>query len=158
MQGYVFPTAPRPKQRLSHVYADPDVLGAVFATDRAVLADPLAFLRAFAERAAAKPGRFSSWAERLHRVPAGMARWEPKEAADGVVFGAVIQALRRRLGDDAVFVNDAGNFSGWLGRYFPFKPSHRLLGPVSGAMGVGVPGAVAPARGPSRRLIPLVGG
>ena len=91
-QGYIFPTAPRPKQRLIHVYDDPDVLGAVFATDLAVLADPLAFLRAFAERATAKPGRFSGWAERLHRVPAGMARWEPKEAADGVVFGAVIQA------------------------------------------------------------------
>jgi len=156
-QGYVFPTAPRPKQRLIHVYDDPEVLGAVFATDLAVLADPLAFLRAFAERAAAKPGHFAAWAERLHRVPAGMARWEPKEAADGVVFGAVIQALRRRLGDDAVFVNDAGNFSGWLGRYFPFKPSHRLLGPVSGAMGFGVPGAVAAARRLGRRVITLVG-
>ena len=156
-QGYVFPTAPRPKQRLIHVYDDPEVLGAVFATDLAVLADPLAFLRAFAERAAAKPGRFAAWAERLHRVPLGMARWEPKEAADGVVFGAVIQALRRRLGNDAVFVNDAGNFSGWLGRYFPFKPSHRLLGPVSGAMGFGVPGAVAAARRLGRRVITLVG-
>ena len=90
-QGYVFPTAPRPKQRLIHVYDDPEVLGAVFATDLAVLAEPVAFLRAFGERATAKPGRFSSWAERLHRVPAGMARWEPKEAADGVVFGAVIK-------------------------------------------------------------------
>ena len=86
-----------------------------------------------------------------------MARWEPKEAPDGVVFGAVIEGLRKRLGDDAVFVNDAGNFSGWLGRYFPFKPSHRLLGPVSGAMGFGVPGAVAAARRLGRRVITLVG-
>ena len=156
-QGYVFPTAPRPKQRLVHVYDDPEVLGAVFATDLAVVAEPVAFLRAFAERVASKPGRFAAWAERLHRVPAGMARWEPKEAADGVVFGAVIDGLRRKLGDDAVFVNDAGNFSGWLGRYFPFKPSHRLLGPVSGAMGFGVPGAVAAARRLGRRVITLVG-
>ena len=129
----------------------------MFATDLAVVAEPVAFLRAFAERGASKPGRFAAWAERLHRVPAGMARWEPKEAADGVVFGAVIDGLRRKLGDDAVFVNDAGNFSGWLGRYFPFKPSHRLLGPVSGAMGFGVPGAVAAARRLRRRVITLVG-
>jgi acetolactate synthase I/II/III large subunit len=156
-QGYVFPTAPRPKQRLIHVYDDPGVLGAVFATDLAVLADPVAFLAAFAEHGAGKPGRFAAWAERLHRVPMDMARWEPKEAPDGVVFGAVIDALRRRLGDDAVFVNDAGNFSGWLGRYFPFKASHRLLGPVSGAMGFGVPGAVAAARRLGRRVITLVG-
>ncbi|HKF71314.1 MAG TPA: thiamine pyrophosphate-dependent enzyme [Stellaceae bacterium] len=156
-QGYVFPTAPRPKQRLVHVYDDPAVLGAVFATDLAVLAEPAAFLRAFAERAFARPARFAAWAERLHRVPTEMARWEPKEAPDGVVFGAVIAGLHKRLGDDAVFVNDAGNFSGWLGRYFPFKPSHRLLGPVSGAMGFGVPGAVAAARRLGRRVITLVG-
>jgi acetolactate synthase-1/2/3 large subunit len=156
-QGYVFPTAPRPKQRLIHVYDDAQVLGAVFATDLAILAEPVAFLRAFAERGTDKPGRFSAWAERLHRVPENMARWESTEAADGVVFGAVIQGLRRKLGADAVFVNDAGNFSGWLGRYFPFKPSHRLLGPVSGAMGFGVPGAVAAARRLGRRVITLVG-
>lgn len=156
-QGYVFPSAPRPRQRLVHVYDDPEVLGAVFATDLAVLAEPLAFLRAFAESSFTKPARFAAWAERLHRVPAGMARWEPMEASDGVVFGAVIQGLAKRLGSDAVFVNDAGNFSGWLGRYFPFKPSHRLLGPVSGAMGFGVPGAVAAARRLGRRVITLVG-
>jgi acetolactate synthase-1/2/3 large subunit len=156
-QGYVFPTAPRPKQRLIHVYDDAQVLGAVFATDLAVLAEPVAFLRAFGELGSGERGRFAAWAERLHRVPAGMARWEPKEAPDGVVFGAVIDGLRRRLGPDAVFVNDAGNFSGWLGRYFPFKPTHRLLGPVSGAMGFGVPGAVAAARRLGRRVITLVG-
>src|SRR5579883_1527804 len=156
-QGYVFPTAPRPKQCLIHVYDDPEVLGAVFATDLGVLAEPVAFLEAFAEHAGTSPGRWAAWAERLHRVPEGMARWEPKEAADGVVFGAVIQGLRRRLGPDAVFVNDAGNFSGWLGRYFPFKPSHRLLGPVSGAMGFGMPGAVAAARRLGRRVITLIG-
>ncbi|HXA70013.1 MAG TPA: thiamine pyrophosphate-dependent enzyme [Stellaceae bacterium] len=156
-QGYAFPTAPRPKQRLIHVYDDPEVLGGVFATDLAVLAEPVAFLSGFAELGRGKPGRFAAWAERLHRVPAGMARWEPKEAPDGVVFGAVIDGLRRRLGPDAVFVNDAGNFSGWLGRYFSFKPTHRLLGPVSGAMGFGVPGAVAAARRLGRRVITLVG-
>jgi len=156
-QGYVFPTAPRPSQRLIHVYDDTAVLGAVYSPDLAVFAQPVAFLAGFAERADSKPRRWPAWAERLHRVPAGMARWEPEEAPDGVVFGAVIQGLRRRLGPDAVFVNDAGNFSGWLGRYFPFKPTQRLLGPVSGAMGFGVPGAVAAARRLNRRVITLVG-
>jgi acetolactate synthase-1/2/3 large subunit len=156
-QGYVFPAAPRPKQRLIHVYDDPQVLGAVFQTDLAVLAHPTAFLAGFAERTDGKPQRWSAWAERLHRVPQGMARWEPKEAPDGVIFGAVIEGLRRRLGPDAVFVNDAGNFSGWLGRYFPFRGTERLLGPVSGAMGFGVPGAVAAARRLGRRVITLVG-
>ncbi|HTZ80842.1 MAG TPA: thiamine pyrophosphate-dependent enzyme [Stellaceae bacterium] len=156
-QGYVFPTAPRPRQRLIHVYDDPAVLGAVFDTDLAVLADPLAFLSAFAAQAPREPLRLGAWTERLHRIYADGARWRPQEATDGVVFGAVIDALARRLGDDAVFSNDAGNFSGWLARYFPLRASHRLLAPISGAMGFGVPGAVAAALRLKRRVISLVG-
>jgi acetolactate synthase-1/2/3 large subunit len=156
-QGYVFPTAPRPKQRLIHVYDDPGVLGAVFATDLAVLAEPVTFLAALAKHAAGKPERLAAWAAQLHRVHADMARWEPREASDGVVFGAVIEGLRRRLGPDAIFANDAGNFSGWLGRYFPFRASQRLLGPVSGAMGFGMPGAVAAAFRMKRRVVSLIG-
>ena len=156
-QGYVFPTAPKPRQRLIHVYDDPAVLGSVFTTDLAVLAEPVAFLNALAAQAPGKPERHAVWAAQLHRGYTTAARWEPQEAADGVVFGAVIEGLRRRLGPDAVFSNDAGNFSGWLGRYFPFKASQRLLGPVSGAMGFGMPGAVAAAFRLKRRVISLIG-
>ncbi len=156
-QGYVFPAAPRPKQRLVHVYDDPAVLGAVFNTDLAVLADPLAFLAAFAAQAPKAPLPLERWADRLHRLYADGARWDARTASDGVVFGAVIDALARRLGDDAVFSNDAGNFSGWLARYFPLRASHRLLAPISGAMGFGVPGAVAAALRLKRRVISLVG-
>ena len=156
-QGYVFPTAPRPRQPLIHVYDDPAVLGSVFTTDLAVLAEPVAFLGALAAEAAGMPGRHAAWAAHLHRGYTEMARWAPQEATDGVVFGAVIEGLRRRLGPDAVFSNDAGNFSGWLGRYFPFKASQRLLGPVSGAMGFGMPGAVAAAFRLKRRVISLIG-
>jgi acetolactate synthase I/II/III large subunit len=156
-QGYQFPTAPRPRQRLIHVYDDPAVLGTVFTTDLPVLADPVAFLAAFADLAPTKPLALGPWAERLHRLYADGAEWDGRQAEDGVVFGAVIDGLRRRLGDDAVFANDAGNFSGWLARYFPFRSSHRLLGPVSGAMGFGVPAAVAAALRLKRRVVCLVG-
>ncbi len=79
-QGYVFPTAPKPRQRLVHVYDDPAVLGSVFNTDLAVLADPVAFLAAFAAQAPAEPLRLGRWAERLHRIYADGARWEPHAA------------------------------------------------------------------------------
>jgi len=156
-QGYTLPSAPRPKQQLIHVYDDSAVLGAVFATDLPLLADPVAFLAALAECATGTPERFAGWARRLHRMYAEPAHWEPQTATDGVVFGAVIEGLRHRLGPDAVFANDAGNFAGWLGRYFPFRASQRLMGPISGAMGFGVPAAVAAALRLKRRVISLVG-
>jgi acetolactate synthase-1/2/3 large subunit len=155
-QGYVIPSAPQPKQKLIHVYDDPAVLGAVFATDLAIAADPIAFLEALAQEPAAAAAN-GIWQQTLHRLWAEMARWQPRAAADGVVFGSVIAALARRDTADAVFTIDAGNFSGWLSRYYPFRASHRLLGPISGAMGFGVPAAVAAALRLKRRVICLVG-
>ncbi len=155
-QGYVIPTAPQCSQRLIHVYDDPAVLGAVFATDLAIAADPVAFLAALAaERTHTRSN--AAWAEKLHRMHMEMAAWQPRQAADGVVFGSVIAALEKHAGEHAVFAIDAGNFSGWLSRYFPFRASQRLLGPISGAMGFGMPAAVAAALRLQRRVICLVG-
>lgn len=155
-QGYVLPAAPRPRQTLIHVHGDPGVLGAVYEADLALAADPALFLAALA--AAPPAGTVApGWAEALHGLWAEMASWRPSSAADGIVFGSVIASLARRAGDDAVFTIDAGNFSGWLSRYFPFRASQRLLGPISGAMGFGVPAAVAAALRLKRRVICLVG-
>jgi acetolactate synthase-1/2/3 large subunit len=155
-QGYVMPTAPRPRQALIHVYDDPAVLGSVYSADLAIAADPTAFLAALAAEAPSPPAA-AGWSAKLHALWAEMAAWRPVQAEDGIVFGSVIAALARRAGPDAVFTIDAGNFSGWLSRYFPFRASQRLLGPISGAMGFGVPAAVAAALRLKRRVICLVG-
>jgi acetolactate synthase I/II/III large subunit len=156
-QGYVLPSAPKPAQKLIHVYDDTAVLGSVFATDLAIATHPAAFLNALAAEPAPDSGRHAAWTAKLHRLWADLAAWEPRQAADGLVFGAVIAALARRCGEDAVFAIDAGNFSGWLSRYFPFRASQRLLGPISGAMGFGVPAAVAAALRLKKRVVCLVG-
>jgi len=156
-QGYVIPTAPQPRQKLIHVYDDPRVLGANFATDLAIAADPKHFLAALLREAPPPARRHAPWNERLNRQWRDMATWKPAAAKDGVVFGNVIAALARRCGEDAAFAIDAGNFSGWLSRYFPFRASQRLLGPISGAMGFGVPAAVAAALRLKRRIVCLVG-
>jgi acetolactate synthase-1/2/3 large subunit len=51
--------------------------------------------------------------------------------------------LRERLPDDAIVTSDAGNFSGWPNRFLQYRRPGRQLGPTSGAMGYGVPAAVA---------------
>ena len=59
---------------------------------------------------------------------------------------------------DAIFVTDAGNFSGWLHRHFPFSGEHLLIGCVGGAMGIGMPASVAAAlRQPGRQVIHFLG-
>jgi acetolactate synthase-1/2/3 large subunit len=79
--------------------------------------------------------------------------------ADGLLdMGPVVAALARQLARDAILVTDAGNFSGWLHRHFPFSGEHVLIGCVGGAMGIGMPAAVAAAlRFPDRQVINFVG-
>jgi acetolactate synthase I/II/III large subunit len=70
--------------------------------------------------------------------------------------------LQRLLPEDTVFTNGAGNFSGWLHRYcrHPGLQHHgrTQLAPTSGAMGYGVPAAIAAALlHPQRWVVNLAG-
>lgn len=156
-QGYRFPAAPLPAQPLIHVHADPAQLGRVFAAELSLAADPPAFLRALAARAATPPSGREDWIARLHGRVADARPWQPP--ADGLLdMGAVVAALCGRAEEDAIFITDAGNFSGWLHRHFAFNGRHRLLGAVGGAMGFGMPAAVAAGlRHPGRQVITLIG-
>ena len=55
----------------------------------------------------------------------------------------VIEELNSSLDPDAFFTIDAGNFTRWPMRGRRYSRARRLLGPVNGAMGYGVPAAVA---------------
>ena len=68
-------------------------------------------------------------------------RWE----GPGVHPGRTITTLRRLLPDDAILTTDAGNFASWAGRGFRFRRPGTFLGPTSGAMGYGLPAAIAAA-------------
>ncbi len=58
-------------------------------------------------------------------------------------MGEVMATVRARLPADAIFTNGAGNFSVWAHRFYEFRDYPTQLAPTSGAMGYGVPAAVA---------------
>jgi acetolactate synthase-1/2/3 large subunit len=66
--------------------------------------------------------------------------------------------LRERLPDDAVVANGAGNFAIWIHRYFQFRRHGTQLAPKSGAMGFGVPAALAAkVAHPGRTVVAVTG-
>ena len=76
--------------------------------------------------------------------------WEEAAVVDevpwsgpGVHPGRIVTTLRRVLPDEAILTTDAGNFAGWAARGFRFRRPGTLLGPTSGAMGYGLPAAIA---------------
>jgi acetolactate synthase-1/2/3 large subunit len=63
--------------------------------------------------------------------------------AGPVDFGEVMAFLRKRLPENAILTNGAGNYSGWVHRFYQYTGFRTQLAPTSGAMGYGVPSAVA---------------
>ena len=83
---------------------------------------------------------------------ADRSAWEAATAVDaeawngaGVHPGHTVATLRTVLPDDAIVATDAGNFGLWIARHFRFRRPGTFLGPTSGAMGYGLPAAIAAA-------------
>lgn len=157
-QNYTFPAAPTPKQPLVHVYPDEKLLGSVYETTCAIAADPTMFLERLASSPEPTASGRTEWRNGLHERAVELARYVPRNAPDGVDFGAVVHTLSKHAQPDTVIVTDAGNFSSWVHRYWPWGRETQLYGAVGGAMGMGVPGAVAAAmRCPERQVLSFVG-
>jgi len=85
--------------------------------------------------------------------------WQAPSATPGAVqLEQVILHLSATLSDDAILTNGAGNYAGWLHRYFCYKAYRTQLAPTSGSMGYGLPAAVsAKLAHPERAVVCLAG-
>lgn len=157
-QGFTFPRAPEPEQTLIHVYPDAAKIGRVFRTDIGVAADAVAFLSALAGHAGAAPDGRAAWIEKISGFISGFSAWAPRQAADGIDFGEVVEAIAGQARDDAIVITDAGNFSSWVHRHWKLKPDAKMLAAVAGAMGFAIPAGVTSAMlEPHRQTIIVVG-
>ena len=158
-QSYTFPAAPEPQLPLVQVWPDPNEIGRVWRVDLPIAADPHAVIRALLARDAPQASEARrAWVKGLNATHRSLLAPEWERMADGVNFGAVCAAMARHIPADAAITSDAGNFSSFLHRYFPFRQSHVFLASNVGAMGAAVPMAVAAAlRRPGRRAVAFVG-
>lgn len=148
--GYTVPAA---GQRWIHVDIEPDRPIDLPAATRTITADARTFLKAANEilttRGVLDAGLV---AVRDGHNGADRAAWESATVVDttpwdgpGIHPGRVVTTLRDVLPDDAIVTTDAGNFAGWAGRGFRFRRPGTFLGSTSGAMGYGLPAAIAAA-------------
>ncbi|HEX2114166.1 MAG TPA: thiamine pyrophosphate-binding protein [Alphaproteobacteria bacterium] len=157
-QGYTFPRLVRPEMKLVHVHPDHTAIGTHFAADLAIACDPQQLIEALGRRAEPLPAAREPWIERLKAERQKIATPRTIVVDDGIPFESVIDLVGRNLPADAIVTLDAGTFAAPAYRIIPFAPPQRLLAPISGAMGFGVPAAVAAAlREPRRPVICFVG-
>lgn len=70
---------------------------------------------------------------------------QPPATDSDVDLATVIGQIREALPDDAVVTTGAGNYTTWVQRFFQFRQFATQLAPRNGAMGYGLPAALAAA-------------
>ena len=141
-RGYRLVEPPCPRQKLVHVHPDPSELGRVYQPTLAICAGSAEFLRAAAAMPPVDSGAWRDSTARAHREY--LASVEPTPGLPGPVeMGAVMAHLRERLPPEAILTTDAGNFSAWMHRHYVYRRFPSQIGPTSGAMGYGIPAAIA---------------
>ncbi|WP_295644050.1 thiamine pyrophosphate-binding protein [uncultured Methylibium sp.] len=157
--GYTLLQAPRPVQKLVHLHAGPEELGRVYAADLLLQASSACAGKALETLAAPLDLPWRAWAEAAH------ADYDANHVAPPVApldMAEVVKAVQRLAPADTVYTNGAGNYSGWLHRYVRYHGlqhhGRTQLAPTSGAMGYGLPAAVAAALlHPQRTVVNLAG-
>lgn len=137
--AYTLFDLPDMAQTLIHVHASDRELGKIYQPDIGIHAAPDGFARALAAQPVS--GDWAEW--RKSAREAYEATFELPAQPGPVDMTAVIAHLREQLPADAILTNGAGNFAIWPNKYFRFGPGQRLLAPQSGAMGYGLPAAIA---------------
>jgi acetolactate synthase I/II/III large subunit len=155
-RGYTTLEPPRIPQTLVHVHADPGELGRVYEPDLPVVSGSPEFVAAMRE---VEPLDGSRWGERTRAAHADFLAWlNHRPDAGAVDLATVLAHLRERLPADAIVTNGAGNFTVWVHRFYTFRRYRTQLSPCSGAMGYGVPAAVAAKVLHPERIVVCVAG
>lgn len=158
-QSYSFPTAPQPQLPFVHIWPDANEVGRVWRPDLGIPASPHEVIKALLKRGApADSDRRKGWVAGLNKIHNDLLtkEWEP--TTDGVNFAAVVCEVDRHLADNATVTSDAGNFGSFVHRYIGFRQSQVFLSSIVGAMGSGMPMAVAAAmRRPGTQVVCFIG-
>ena len=139
--GYTLLDSPVPRQKLVHVHAGAEEIGRVYQPELGILSAPAHFARACA---AMDPIESPAWKGSAAEARADFVAWTARREIPGrVQMWEVVDYINTHTPEDTIFTNGAGNFSGWLHRFHRYTGWRTQLSPTSGAMGYGVPAAVA---------------
>jgi acetolactate synthase-1/2/3 large subunit len=153
-QGYTLFDIPTPQMSLVHAYPGAEELGRVYRAQLPIHTTPVSFAAALDQLKPRGPAHdvgpahqdYLDWSEK------------PLPQPGPVNLSEIMIWLRGHLPADAIICNGAGNYSGWIHRFYRFRRFNTQMGPISGFMGYGVPAAVAmKALYPMRTVLAVAG-
>ena len=145
---------PHPKQKIIHTHVSEAEINKVYHCELGVVASPDSVVQGLYE---ARVSRKPSSSLRRNREDFVESR-KIVDTQGTLNVAKICNYLNIHSDKDAIFTNGAGNFAVWSGKYLNYSKEHRLLAPQAGAMGAGVPAALA-AKSiyPNRQVICFAG-
>jgi acetolactate synthase I/II/III large subunit len=157
--GYTLLQAPQPAQKLIHWHAGAEELGRVYRAD-VLMQGSMACAGSLLEQLA--PPTSVPWGAWTRQARADYDANCVHPAVSPMDMAEVVKTIHKLAPPNTVYTNGAGNFSAWLHRYLPYvglqHHGRTQLAPTVGAMGYGVPAAVAASiLCPDRAVVNIAG-
>jgi acetolactate synthase-1/2/3 large subunit len=158
--GYTLLASPVPRQRLVHIYTDPEELGSVYQAELMIASGAP---QVCAMLAAMEPVNAGAWRHTVAEAKADLAAFQvqPPIFAKGdapLDLWQVVQDMMAALPHDTIITNGAGNYASWAHRFWRYGGMRTQLAPTNGAMGYAVPaGVAAKIIDPQRTVITFAG-
>jgi acetolactate synthase-1/2/3 large subunit len=141
---------------LVHVHPAPEEIGRVYGPALGIVAAGTRFAAALDDLAPIDPEPRRTAMDEAHA--AFLDSLEGRPLPGPVDLTAVMAVLREVLDEDAILTNGAGNFTVWAHRFYAFRRYRTQLAPLSGAMGYGLPAAIAAKLlHPERQVVCIAG-
>lgn len=149
---------PVPNTRVLHVHPDPGLIGKLLPTEIGVVAEPGAFVQAWAAtHPGGVPAEHPDWAGWRGELRANLETVRSGAGTSELAL-AYMTVLNELLPPDAVLTLGAGAYTTWVQRLHDFAGYGTWVGSASGAMGYGLPAAVtAQLLNPGREVVAFAG-
>ncbi|VAW07672.1 Thiamine pyrophosphate-requiring enzymes [hydrothermal vent metagenome] len=143
--GYSLFDIPCPGQKLIMVHSGAEELGHVYRPHKAVNSSMKNIAHALSALDVLPSAKWSEWQDKARTDYLDWHRPLPTtgDMDPDMDMGAIYDHLRAVMPDDAILTNGAGNYTIWLHRFMTYKKFRSQLAPTSGAMGYGLPAAIA---------------
>jgi acetolactate synthase-1/2/3 large subunit len=139
--GYTLLDIPKTKQTLIHVHQGAEELGRVYSADLPIVSGMPEMAAALASL---QPPANVAWSGAIEEAHDAYLAWrKPRPMLGDVQLGEIMEQLSARLPADSIVTNGAGNYATWLHRHYAYRHYRSQVAPTSGAMGYGVPAAIA---------------
>ena len=154
--GYTLFPVPVPAQRLVHVHAGAEELGRVYQAELLINTGMPEFAEWAAQLGPVDTQNWEAWTQAARSDY--LANIAPVETPGSLNLSEIVAWLSANLPRDAIIANGAGNFAGWVHRFYQYGPLRTQLAPTNGAMGYGVPAGIgAKIAAPDRTVVVFSG-